>query len=49
MVLQKGNCKAFTTNKLFQAMEMDSQVIHENGKAVSETQNFLEQKWFSEG
>ena len=30
-------------------MEMDSQVIHEKGKAVAEMQNFLEQKWFSEG
>ena len=44
MVLQKGNCKAFTTNKLFQAMEMDSQVIHENGKAMAEIQNFLRAK-----
>ena len=44
MVLQKGNCKAFTTNKLFQAMEMDSQVIHENGKSVAEMQNFLRAK-----
>ena len=44
MVLQKGNCKAFTTNKLFQAMEMDSQVIHENGKAVAEMQNYLRAK-----
>ena len=44
MVSQKGNCKAFTTNKLFQAMEMDSQVIHENGKAVAEMQNFLRAK-----
>ena len=30
-------------------MEMDIQVIHVNGKAVAETQNFLEQKWFSDG
>ena len=44
MVLQKGNCKAFTTNKLFQAMEMDIQVIHVNGKAVAEMQNFLRAK-----
>ena len=44
MVLQKGNCKAFTTNKLFQAMEMDTQVIHENGKAVAKMRNFLRAK-----
>ena len=44
MVLQKGNCKAFTTNKLFQAMEMDSQVIHVNGKAEVAMQNFLRAK-----
>ena len=44
MVLQKVNCKAFTTNKLFQAMEMDSQVIHVNRKAVTEMQNFLRAK-----
>ena len=44
MVLQKGNCKAFTTNKLFQAMEMDSQVIHINGKAEAAMQNFLRAK-----
>ena len=30
-------------------MEMDSQVIHENGKAMAAMQIFLEQKWFSEG
>ena len=30
-------------------MEMDIQVIHVNGKAVAEMQNFLEQKWFSDG
>ena len=44
MVLQKGNCKAFTTNKLFQAMEMDSQVIHVNGKAEAEMQNIFRAK-----
>ena len=36
--------EAFTKKKLVQAMEMDSQVIHENGKAVAEMQNFLRAK-----
>ena len=49
MVLQNGNCRSIYDKKLVQAMEMDIQVIHVNGKAVAETQNFLEQKWFSEG
>jgi len=35
---------AFATNKLTQAMEMDIQVIHVNGKAVAEMQNFLRAK-----
>ena len=30
-----------TTKKLVQAMEMDCQVIQQNGKAVAEMQNFL--------
>ena len=30
-------------------MKMDIQTIPVNGKAVAEMQNFLEQKWFSEG
>ena len=44
MVLQKGDCRWFTTKKLAQAMEMDTQVIHVNGKPVAEMQNFLRAK-----
>ena len=49
IVSQKGDCRSIYDKKLVQAMEMDIQVIHVNGKAVAETQNFLEQKWFSDG
>ena len=44
MVSQKGNCKAFTTNKLVQAMEMDIQIIRVNEKTVADMQNFLRAK-----
>ena len=36
--------EAFTTNKLVQAMEMDTQVVYVNGKAVAEMHNFLRAK-----
>ena len=38
------NAQAFTTRKSVQAMDMDTQVIHVNGKAVAEMQNFLRAK-----
>ena len=41
---KRETSEAFTTKKLVQAMEMDSQVIHENGKAVAEMQNFFRAK-----
>ncbi|GIR61725.1 MAG: hypothetical protein CM15mP66_11730 [Pseudomonadota bacterium] len=44
MVSQKGNCRSIYDKKLVQAMEMDTQVIHVNGKAVAEMQNFLRAK-----
>ena len=44
MVSQKGDCRSTCDKKIVQAMEMDIQVIHENGKAVAEMQNFLRAK-----
>ena len=44
MVSQKGDCRSIYDKKLVQAMEMDSQVIHENGKAVAEMKIFLRTK-----
>ena len=41
--------KAFATNKLAQAKEMDAHVIHINGKAVAEIQNFLRAKVDQQG
>ena len=44
MVSQKGDCRSIYDKNLVQAKEMDTQVIHVNGKAVAEMQNFLEAK-----
>ena len=44
MISQKGDCRSIYDKKLVQAMEMDIQVIHVNGKAVAEIQNFLRAK-----
>ncbi|MGA0159683.1 MAG: hypothetical protein ACO3NG_14625 [bacterium] len=44
MVSQKGDCRSIYDKKLVQAMEMDSQVIHVNGKAEAAMQNFLRAK-----
>ena len=44
IVSQKGDCRSIYDKKLVQAMEMDIQVIHVNGKAVAEMQNFLRAK-----
>ena len=41
---KRETAEAFTTKKLAQAMEMDTQVIHVNGKAVAEMQNYLRAK-----
>ena len=41
---KRETAEAFTTKKLVQAMEIGSQVIHENGKAMAEMQNFLRAK-----
>ena len=44
MVSQKGDYRSIYDKKLVQAKEMDNQVIHVNGKAVAEMQNFLRAK-----
>ncbi|MGB0229637.1 MAG: hypothetical protein ACPGD7_16995 [bacterium] len=44
MVSQKGDCRSIYDKKLVQAMEMDIQVIHVNGKAVAEMQNIFRAK-----
>ena len=44
MISQKGDCRSIYDTNLVQALEMDTQVIHVNGKAVTEMQNFLRAK-----
>ena len=44
MISQNGDCRTIYEKKLVQAMEIDIQVIHVNGKAVAEMQNFLRAK-----
>ena len=44
MVLQKGDCRSVYDKKIVQAMEMDIQVIHVNGKAEAAMQYFLRAK-----
>ena len=44
MFSKKGDCRSIYDNNIVQAMEMDIQVIHVNGKAVAEMKNFLRAK-----
>ena len=44
MISQKGDCRSIYDKKIVQAMKMDIKVIHVNGKAVAEMQNFLRAK-----